>query len=83
MFDYFNIVQSVYENDTFLFLNLVEKEYQIAINQTSTNKRNSLLRALRTQLLLVYGKKVEGVCKTPSRIVDLLDLIENHFNNEQ
>lgn len=73
---------SVYANDTNTFINFIEYEYKIAINYTNSKERTSLLRAIKTQLLVVYGVKVEGVPDTPSKIVDLLDIVNSHLNNE-
>ncbi len=82
MKNYYDFIISVYENDTDTFFKFVEFEYKIAIYQRNSTKRNNLLRVIKTQLLLVYSIKVEGVIHTPSKIVELLNIINSHLNNE-
>ncbi len=82
MNDYYEFIIGVYANDTQFFINSIKFELSKAILQKSNRERNKILRRIKSDLLLVFGIKIEGVDNTPSRIIELLNIINALLNNE-
>ncbi len=82
MKDYYEFIIGVYVNDTQFFFNSIKFELNKIILQKNNRERNKILRRIKSDLLLVYGIKVEGVDNTPSRIIELLNIINALLNNE-
>lgn len=83
MREYYDLTISVFEKDTNAFIDIMEYEFKIAIDYKNKQKRTTLLRAIQMKLLVVYGIKVEGVHQTPSKIVDLLDIVNSLLQIEK
>lgn len=83
MREYYDLIISVFEKDTNAFMDIMEYEFRVAIDYKNKQKRTTLLRAIQMKLLVVYGIKVEGVSDTPSKIVDLLELVNSLLQIEK
>ncbi len=83
MREYYDLMISVFEKDTNAFMDIMEYEFIVAIDYKNKQKRTTLLRAIQMKLLVVYGIKVEGVSDTPSKIVDLLELVNSLLQIEK
>ncbi len=83
MREYYDLIISVFEKDTNAFMDIMEYEFIVAIDYKNKQKRTTLLRAIQMKLLVVYGIKVEGVSDTPSKIVDLLELVNSLLQIEK
>lgn len=83
MREYYDLIISVFEKDTNAFMDIMEYEFRVAIDYKNKQKRTTLLRAIQMKLLVVYGIKVEGVTNTPSKIVDLLELVNSLLQIEK